>query len=340
MTPVWILVAVTLNAAPASQTSLLATAEDLVAQVRYADAEKALAAARAQPNNPRETLLRILELQGIVAATLGQAPKARSFFQALLTLDPARRLPEGQPPRVKTPFYEAKGMAAESAQMTFTTSSDSGADGTHLHAQLLADPLQLAKKVRFHQREEGTADWVVQTAPLVSGSATVVGGLGQLDWWAELLGEQDASLMFAGSADKPFIDGVMRNKPPPAAAEVVVAPPPPQPETPSRITAPVVVLFAGALAATGGGVVAGVLSRGANGQVDNAASSNGVVTGLTQRQADGLRSTAKTEAIAANVCFGAALALAGTGVVVFLLSGPSHVAVAPSPNGVVFAGDF
>src|SRR5690349_8899069 len=109
MTPVW-LFAFALSVTAATPNPQLAIAEDHLAQVRYAEAEKALVLARAIPNNPRVTLLRILELQGIVAATLGNAPKAKTFFQAMLSLDPERKLPEGLPPRVRTPFYEAKGM--------------------------------------------------------------------------------------------------------------------------------------------------------------------------------------------------------------------------------------
>src|SRR4051812_39554965 len=121
MTPVLIMVLVA--GATAGTNPQLNAAEEAVAQVRYADAEKLLEKARAVPDNTRETLLRILELQGIVAATLGAAPKARTYFQTLITLDPERKLPEGQPPRVKTPFYEAKGMVSEAPPMTLACSA-------------------------------------------------------------------------------------------------------------------------------------------------------------------------------------------------------------------------
>ncbi len=337
--PLLLIMAGALAAAPVT-TPQLAAAEDLISQVRYADAEKALAAARAQPSNPREVLLRILELQGIVAATLNQAPKARGLFLTLLTLDPPHKLPEGQPPRVKTPFYEAKGMASEGAQMLLTTSSDSGPDGAHFHAQLSADPLAIAKKVRFHQREAGETAWVDQIAPLEAGTASVVGGPGRLEWWVELLGEQDATLLTAGSALKPFADGVARAKVASAPPEVVA--PPPERASNFHVSPAAVGLLAGAAAVTVGGVVAGVLSKGAASQVDGAVTDgNGVVTGLTQRQAASLKDAAKTDAIVANVCFGVAIALAGTGVAVLVLQrNGSDVALAPGPNGVALVGHF
>lgn len=338
MTPVCFLVFV---AAATPNTQLLA-AEDLVAQVRYADAEKALTQARAQPGNARETLLRILELQGIVAGTLGQAPRASKFFQQLLALQPDRRLAEGLPPRVRTPYYEAKGIASEVAPMLFTASADM--EGPVLRAKLSADPATLARKARFHVREVGGA-WKVTDKPIASGAAALSPGSGRFEWWVELLGEHDATLFSAGSDDKPFVDGVAAAKPVPVPVAVAVAP---SSDVPVAIAAPasspgvhpaVWVCAAGAGAAAVGGVVAGVLSRGNAGKVENPQKdAAGLVTGMTQREAAGLRDQARTQAIAANVLFGSAVALAGTGLAIFLFSGPSKVAVIPGPGGVVFAG--
>ena len=114
MTPVWFFVCI----AGATPNAPLATAEDLVANVRYADAEKPLTAARAVPDNSRETLLRILELQGVVAATLNNPQKARAYFQQLLSLDPERKLPEGQPPRVRTQNTPRMARSISSARLS------------------------------------------------------------------------------------------------------------------------------------------------------------------------------------------------------------------------------
>lgn len=338
MTPVW-LFALVLTASPNPH---LVSAEDLVAQVRYADAEKALNQARAQQRNPRETLLRILELQGVVAATLGNAAKARTHFQQLLSLAPDRKLPEGQPPRVRTPFYEAKGMASEAAAMSFSAAAETPPEGLTLRARLSADPATLARKARFHVREVGGA-WKLTDKPISSGTAVVLPGPGRYEWWAELLGEQDATLFSAGSDDKPFVDGAVSTAPG-AAAPVsdvprVVAPPP---KASSGINpVPIVLIGAGGAAAVGG-IVAGVLSRSALGKVENAPKdSEGFVTGMTQREAAALRDQAKTQAIAANVLFGAAVALAGTGAVIWLFSGSSSkVAFIPGPGGVLAVGEL
>lgn len=321
----------------ATPSAPLATAEDLVSNLRYADAEKALATARAAPGNTRENLLRILELQGVVAATLGNAPRARGFFQTLLTLDPERKLAGDLPPRVRTPFYEAKGMVSEAKPMLLGADADG--------VRLSADPMSLAKKARFHVRE-GAGDWTKRDVPLANGVAAHGLGPGNHEWWAELLGDADAVLFSAGSAAAPFVHGAAAAPTVATVEPSVVAPPPPPPTVKASGGSRTGPLFwacvAGAGATAIGGTIAGVLSRSANSSVDNAAKDgNGVVTGLTQKQADALRSGAKTQAIAANVLFGAAGVLAATGVVVFLVSGPSgSVAVSPAAGGVTVHGSF
>jgi hypothetical protein len=333
MTPVW-LFALIVTGAPNPH---LTAAEDHVAQVRYSEAEKSLGIARAQPKNPRETLLRILELQGIVAATLNQAPKARGYFQHMLSLDPERKLPEGLPPRVRTPFYEAKGMVSEATPMVFTATPESTPEGLVLQAKLSADPMTLARKVRFHLKPQN-GSWAVTDKPLTAGAASLTAGPGRFEWWAELLGEQDATLFTAGSEGKPFADGASLEPvavAPPTDVPVIVTPQ----ASSSRVHPAAWVCFAGAGATAIGGVVAGVMSRGNNGRVDNAPKdADGFVTGLTQRQAAGLREQARTQAVAANVLFGAAAALAGTGAVIWIFSGSDKVALVPGPGGVVVVG--
>ncbi len=325
MTPVWIF-ALVVTAAP---NPPLTSAEDLVAQIRYADAEKQLAIARSLPNNTRDTLLRIIELQGIVAATLGQAPRARTYFQQLLSLDPGRKLQDGLPPRVRTPFYEAKGM--EASQMGFTAE----VEPTQLRAKLSSDPMTLARKVRFHIRPQG-AEWGVTDEPIAAGFAVAPVTVTAYQWFAELLGEQDAILFNVGTEAAARSEGVG------AAAAFTPIVTGPSPAARRGVNPAAFVLIGAGGAAAIGGVVAGVLSRGNLDRLNSAArDSNGYVTGLTQRQGEGLKADARTQAIAANVLFGTAVVLVATGAVVWLVSGRSaKVAVLPGPAGVAIAGEL
>lgn len=244
-------------------------------------------------------LLRILELQGSVGATLGQGAKARGFFQTLLTLDPEHKLPEGLPPRVRTPFYEAKGMVAEAPSMIFSAASRAEGDGLVLEATLSTNPFGLAQKARFHLRHEG-GSWEVKDEQIGAEGARVKPAPGRLQWWVELLGQQDATLFSVGSAAKPFSEGVA------APAKVADGASTDVPEVvapgSSSVSPAAWLCFGGAGLAVGGGIVAGLLSRGNHGQVDNAfRNANGVVTGMTQQEGAGLRAQARTQAIAANL---------------------------------------
>ncbi len=91
----------------------LPRARQSLEELRYAEASTALEAARARPGNDRGTLLQILELQGVVAATLRQQDKARTAFQTLLSLAPAHQLVGDYSPRVMTPFFEARAWVDE-----------------------------------------------------------------------------------------------------------------------------------------------------------------------------------------------------------------------------------
>lgn len=325
-----------LAAAPNPQ---LAQAEQLISDIRYAEAEKALAAAWAVPNNPRPVTLRILELQGIVASVLGR-PQARDYFQRLLAIAPDHKLPEGQPPRVRTPFYEAKGMLSEAPPTRFSASASVDADGVRLSA-VTADPLGLGRKVRFHTRK-GEA-WRQTDVPLVGLAPTVSAGRGTIWWWAELLGENDGALLLAGSEEEPFVAQAPELAVPLAAE----AEPKPQPAEravaagPSRPVLVPVLLWSGAAAALGLGIGLGAASSGAYAQVNAAErDSSGVVTGMTQQEAAALRETGRAEAAVANVLFVSAAVLTGAGVLVFVLTPAAPVAIAPAPGGVAVSGTF
>src|SRR4051812_13698710 len=83
----------------------------------FQGALKSLEQAIAQEGNDRETTLSIVELQGVVWGNLNKPAKARTAFITLLTLDPDRVLSGDYPPRVRTPFYEAKEAVTRSGPL-------------------------------------------------------------------------------------------------------------------------------------------------------------------------------------------------------------------------------
>lgn len=123
---------------------------------------------------------------------------------------------------------------------------------------------------------------------------------------------------------------------PPIIVEAPAAPPlaveKPAPRVRSRL--PAWVLFGvggGALAA---GVVFGVLDSSAVSQ-----GRNGGTGGLSVNQIASLQSQAQTDAVVADVCFGAAAAAAVVGTVLFFTAGSGHAQIAalPLPGGAAAA---
>jgi Flp pilus assembly protein TadD len=94
--------------AAAAENAALAQAKTKAEDLDYAGALKLLDAALEVEGNEREALLEIYELKGVAWATLGKLDKARDAFRTLVVLDPGHALSGAHPPRVKTPFYEAK----------------------------------------------------------------------------------------------------------------------------------------------------------------------------------------------------------------------------------------
>ncbi|HYH98704.1 MAG TPA: hypothetical protein VD972_22320, partial [Hyalangium sp.] len=135
----------------------LSRARQFLEGLRYTEAARALEAARARPGNDRDTLLQILELQGVVAAMLQQPAKARTAFQTLVVLAPDHQLTGDYAPRVVTPFFEAKGWVADQgAALRFEAAP---ASKTHAHIEAVAvqvktDFLKLGRGVRFHLNTE------------------------------------------------------------------------------------------------------------------------------------------------------------------------------------------
>src|SRR6185295_7221618 len=87
----------------------LAKAEKLLDDLDYDGAAVALLQASKTPRNDRKTILRILELQGLIAASLDQKSSALNFFKQLLALDPNYKLNESTTSaEQRAPFKEAK----------------------------------------------------------------------------------------------------------------------------------------------------------------------------------------------------------------------------------------
>ncbi len=313
----------------------VAEAKRQVDDLEFEAALKTLDAAERLEGNSRETVLELHLLRGIVFGTLGKDAKTRDSFRKLLMLDPKASLPDDLPPRVKTPFFEAREWSESNGPLTLTPSAELE-DGAAKWVVISAakDVLRLARVARFHLGAE------VVEVPFVSGQAKtpVVGPV--VSWWAEVLSERKGVLLQLGSAETPRVDGAA-----PGVAAVTA------PVELAVTTAPgggwrrpvgAALLAAGAVT-VGVGVAFGVLAQGARARVTDAARDEaGRVTSLTQRDAKALEASAQTQATVANVLFVTGGVLAAGGLVLVLV-GPDaapSVTLAPTAGGAVLSGSF
>jgi len=332
----------------------LEKATKLVADLQYAEARSALEAAIKRTGNDRETMLRIYELQGIVYATLNDATKAGKAFQAMMVLDPERRLTGDYPPRVMTPFYEARGRAAELGKLELKALPVAVGNNRvgQLAVELSSDPLKMVKKVKFHVRQDGGA-WVEMNGDMSGKTASVSVDASRVEWWADAVGDREAVVAQVGSEAAPRSDSATPVAAKDAPMNDPLAPPSPPPEeqrvskssggmSGGRLAG--IGMMAGGAIVVGLGVAFGVMADGSRKRIENAdTNAQGQVTEITQREAYQLDGSVKTNATIANVMFGVGGALAAGGLILFLVSGSSSsssVAVVPAGSGVAVSGTF
>jgi len=328
-------------AASAGPNPKIAEARKLFEDLDFEKAARALAAAEAVAGNDRTQVLEILELQGIVYGTMNKDAKARDAFRELLALNPDYKLGGDHPPRVRTPFYEAKGWVVENTPLQLDPGATATTSVTELSVQLKRDVLRLAKGVRFMVTGTAPGDIV----PFVDGAARLPVDAATVEWRAELIGPKESVLLTLGPFTHRGTDAPdpLSQKPQPS----------PTPGEPTAVTAtatsgwmrPVgyVALGVGAATLLAGGVF-GVLSSDDRAKVKNApVNAAGVIEGFTQRTAAELEATSIRNAIIANVCFVAGSVFVASGAVLFFVGAPAsttQVSLSVTPWGAVVNGVF
>lgn len=311
-------------------------ARTLIDDLEMEAALKALDAADKTEGNDRATVVEILTLQGIAFGTLGKDAKTRDSFRKLLMLSPGAKLPADQPPRVRTPFLEAKQWVNSNGPLTATAGFEhaSGLVQT-VWVTVEKDVLRLARTARFHLISGGPEQTV--DVPVTAGKAEAPVGKPMLTWWVELLSERKGVVFELGTAAAPREDrapGAVIA----AAPEVDTRPVPGGWRRPTGF----VLLGAGVVAA-GVGVLMGVQSSATRAQITSAAKDDqGRVIGLTQAAAGPIEATANTQATVANLLYGVGGALGAAGLVLVIL-GPSTeptVALSPTAGGLLLSGSF
>jgi hypothetical protein len=290
-----------------------------------------LAAAEAVPGNDRAQTLEILELQAVLYGTWNKEAKARDAFRQLLTLNPEYKLSADHPPRVRTPFYEAKSWLTETNPLQVDTGAEVSATVKAVKVTVKRDVLRLVKKVRV--LVDGAAPLELA---LTDGGVQAPVDAAKVTWRAELLGRADATLVVLG----PFVHEAKADHPVAATTAVESSPPAATQSaglSPLRTTG--IIVGGVGVAGVAVGAIFGAMANGARTRLAQLSGSE-PITSVTQREAFALEQQSRSQAVLANVLFAAGAGLAATGVVLFFLGGTSSSTAQLSigPGGAVLAG--
>jgi len=340
-------------AASAQVAELLPQAKALMAKQKWADAAPLVQKAFAEPGNDYETFLTLLELKGVIAAmtaTKQQDNKNdyKDAFGKILSLDPDRRLKGKWPKKAQQAFAEVLRKPPAALEIETSTASQANGKITEIAIGLKGDPLHMAKTVLFNWRTVG-AKWKTHPVPATIGRVAAKVEGGKIEWYATVLGENDAELGHLASADIPMMDKAIGavadpvptndnfgkkgngkdakdNKAKDAPEQAQLTPDDTKTEKPAtevEVEKPSTSTwksYAG-YAGVGLGVVGvavgsvfGVMSNGARNSFTGAKTdAGGVVTSITRVQALSYQSTAQSDALLANLfwCIGGGLILAG-----------------------------
>lgn len=339
--PVVSVIALLLAAAP---LPTVAAAQQQADDFDFPGALKTLDLVLAQPGNDRPTTLAALELQGVVWGNLNKPARARAAFLTLLTLDPGRDLSGDHPPRVRTPFYEAKEQVERQGALTLSRGVPAfdGDQVVQVSVQLSRDALKLVRGIRFHLQIAANR----RTAAVVPDAAgrAVVDTVGdEVQWWAEAIGDREAVLLVLGGADAPLVDRKPRPSPAAPAAPTAPAAISLTQSPPSRgwLRPTGIGLAIAGVAAFGVASFFGVTSSSARASILGASrDATGAINGLTQVQAAAADRRAQDSALIANALFGVGGGLAALGLACFIVAGTTSVAIAPAGAGLAAQGTF
>src|SRR3954469_13468087 len=136
----------------------LGRATDLMDELKYPEAARALEDAWKRPGNDRATLLQILELQATIAGSLDKKPdRARGFLRTLVSIDPDYKLKGNPAPKVLKLHSDAKLWLSKQGGPLELLTDPAPPSGliSWVGVRVASDPIKLAREVRFHLRADG-----------------------------------------------------------------------------------------------------------------------------------------------------------------------------------------
>ncbi|MBL8917586.1 MAG: hypothetical protein JNJ54_01890 [Myxococcaceae bacterium] len=306
-----VLVAMMLMASPADR---LAPARAAFDELQYEQVLAVLPPAAEWQGFTRAEVAQALSLRALALASVKRDAEALLTFKQLLSLEPSYVLPEQFGPRVRTMFLEAKDAAARAGVVALTEEKGALVMGSA--------GFGIVEEVSVSWRADGAAGNVaVAPAPRIEPPWPSVG---RVEAWGALLGPGKSVLATWGSAEKPFLFGVVTQSPRPVTEPAA---------RPLRALG-VAGLVTGAVGLVGLGLGA-IFLVDSNRPVQVLATAmrdaTNRVTSPTQREAFELDAAAQRSYQLGGVLLGVGAVAAAAGVTLFVLD---RVLVVPHPGGV------
>ncbi|WP_394829714.1 hypothetical protein [Pendulispora albinea] len=189
----------------------LAEAEKLVANVDFEGAIPVLERIAKRNGLSHEQLVRVYKNLATAHAVVGHAGPSRDYFVKLIGIDPDFKIDQNMSPRVKAPYFEARGSwSAQSIRpgIEATANVHRGTDSRIVVT--LRDPTRMASKVVVGYHWEGSDPFIVKSSAAAPTTTVVVppssnDKASYLEIYAQGLDANDGVLFESGSATKPIV---------------------------------------------------------------------------------------------------------------------------------------
>lgn len=190
--------------APAVPTDPLQAAEQAYGEIDFERTlEHASTALQAGGHAP-DRLARIYMLLGVSAAALGDPDGARDFFQRMLAVDGDAELDDTVPPRLRSPYLEARGIVSARPEQLGVEVGLARAQSAVRVA--LTDPFQMARTLRVHARIGGMVEFTTVESEAMAEVIAPLPGADEaehVEYWVEVLDPYGNQLVVAGSEFEP-----------------------------------------------------------------------------------------------------------------------------------------
>lgn len=173
--------------------------------VELEETERLAVRALRQGSRDLDETTRLYELIGYARALLGRPAEAEQAYLRLLAIEPDRPVDPSLSPRLRPPFFEARGFWAATTNRlgARVTLVDRSNPHFNLH---LSDPLSMAGSIAFHYRPAGASEYTTVERP-VSGVVRIpaegIGEVPTVEYYLEVLDPHRNTIVSEGRAVAP-----------------------------------------------------------------------------------------------------------------------------------------